>query len=388
MLDIISGIILGSLLGIVTGLTPGLHINLVSTLFIFLFSADNIVFWTCLITAMAVSHNFFEFLPAMLLNVPQEGSLLSLNKSSDFVKNGRIIEAIKLTSIGALGSIFACLIAFQFLSSTLIFLQENFKQYIKLILLFIASNMIIRDKPKASLLVFVLSGVLGFVVLNSEVLNQPLLSLLTGLFGISSIISNLKKDVEFPKQMKSVFVDVGKKDILKGLFSGVLASIIVGFVPGLGPSQASVIATSISKSNNPRKYLIALGSVNTADIFMSVLALNLIGKPRLGAFAILQNFLVNVDIFVMITACLFAGIFAYLTIGKISVRYVSLIEKVNYKKLNITLLVFLCIFVFVFNGWLGLLVALVAALIGLITEEGDISKSHMMGVLIIPILFY
>ncbi|MDD5417485.1 MAG: tripartite tricarboxylate transporter permease, partial [Candidatus Nanoarchaeia archaeon] len=248
MISVLIGIILGCFSGIVTGVIPGIHINLVASFLIFFAFSENSLFWICFITAMAVSHNFFEFIPALLLNIPEDGSELASAKTSSFLYEGRIIEALKLTSIGSLGALLLCMVALFFLSETIKFLQLNLKQFVKMFLIFISANMIFADRPKQSFFVFMLSGVLGFAVLTNDLLKQPLLALLTGLFGLSSVISNISKKVDFPKQMKNVAVDIKRSVVVKSLFSGVLASVILGFVPGLGPSQASYISTSISKN--------------------------------------------------------------------------------------------------------------------------------------------
>ncbi|MDD5418194.1 MAG: tripartite tricarboxylate transporter permease, partial [Candidatus Nanoarchaeia archaeon] len=217
---------------------------------------------------------------------------------------------------------------------------------------------------------------------------QPLLALLTGLFGLSSVISNISKKVDFPKQMKNVAVDIKRSEVVKSLFSGVLASVILGFVPGLGPSQASYISTSISKNKTPKNYLVSLGAVNTADIFMSILALNLIGKPRLGAFAVISNLFSDINMNIMLISCISAGVISFFMVNKLSPVFISFFEKIDFRKLNIYLLIFLPVLIFIIDGLTGLIVLFTASCVGLITEKLNVSRTHLMGVLILPILFY
>lgn len=114
MLEIIIGTILGALTGVFTGIIPGLHINMVATLLLSFsgFVVNFPLFWMCFIIAMAISHNFFDFIPSIFLGAPEEGNSLSALPGHKFLLEGRGLEAIKLASIGCLGGIIISLVLY------------------------------------------------------------------------------------------------------------------------------------------------------------------------------------------------------------------------------------------------------------------------------------
>src|SRR3972149_3190865 len=64
----------------------------------------------------------------------------------------------------------------------------------------ISFNMIILERRKfAALSAFLLAGLLGFIVLNMT-LKEPLLPLLTGLFGSASLFFSIKQNTKIGKQ--------------------------------------------------------------------------------------------------------------------------------------------------------------------------------------------
>lgn len=395
MLSIIIGTILGTFVGIATGIVPGLHINMIATLLLFFssFIIEIPLFWMCFIIAMAVSHNFFDFIPSIFLGAPEEGNSLAALPGHRFLLEGRGLEAIKLVSIGCLGGVIISLVLFPVFSILLPFLYENFKSYTRVLLFFISIHLILREKnPKKigyAFLVWVLSGVLGLIVLKTNMLKFPLLPLLSGLFGLSLVVTSIAKKTKIPGQIEKIVVEIKRKSVLKGILKGGFSSLILGFIPALGPSQASLLSSELSKKETEKDFLISIGAVNTSDVLMSVIALFTINKARSGAVKVIKDlFLIGgYEIFILFVCALASGIISYFLIKKMSVLFCRKISKINYSKLNYIVLFLISGFAFALNSFLGLLVLLVSCLIGIIAEKAEIKKSHLMAVLVFPVLF-
>ena len=76
----------------------------------------------------------------------------------------------------------------------------------------------------------------------------------------------------------------------------------------------------------------------------------------------------------------------HIQIGK---RMSGLVEKINYRKLCVASFVFILSMVYVFTGWFGLLLALLCTVVGILPIIAGISRTHLMGVLLLPtILFF
>ena len=90
----------------------------------------------------------------------------------------------------------------------------------------------------------------------------------------------------------------------------------------------------------------------------------------------------------LLISVLLAGTFAYfltLYIGKIFAKKFAKVPYALVIKLTISMVVIL---VFLFTGFMGLLVLIIATFIGLLPVEFGVRRSHCMGILLIPIIFY
>jgi len=77
--------------------------------------------------------------------------------------------------------------------------------------------------------------------------------------------------------------------------------------------------------------------------------------------------------------------FLTLKVGKIFAKRFANVPYALIIKLTISMIIIL---VFLFTGFAGLLILLVATLIGLLPVEWGIRRSHCMGILLIPIILY
>jgi putative membrane protein len=93
-------------------------------------------------------------------------------------------------------------------------------------------------------------------------------------------------------------------------------------------------------------------------------------------------------VYIIDVICLTSGIAAILTLflGK---RIPKFLEKLNYKTISSSIIIFISSMVFLLSGIEGLLILLTSVSIGLLCAYLGIRRSHCMGVLLIPsILFF
>src|SRR3989338_452718 len=82
-------------------------------------------------------------------------------------------------------------------------IQKALVKIVAFVLILISSFMILREeKWKIALLVFLMAGFLGYASLNLPI-KEPLLPLLTGLFGASSLLISIKEKATLVKQEKT-----------------------------------------------------------------------------------------------------------------------------------------------------------------------------------------
>ncbi len=392
MLYIFLFFILGILIGLIAGLVPGIHPNLfallVSTIFIRLFSEP--IYALVFLVSMGITNSIASFIPTIILGAPDPEDSLAALPGHRMLLKGLGYYAIKLTVLGSIVSIFLSILLLFFISPILQPSYQFLRRYIHIILLIVVFALIIKErKIFTATFCFILSGILGIVSLSIPINRSLLLfPILTGLFGLPMLIISLKNEPKIPfqstKEMK-----ISKKTINKNLFLGTVAGFITGILPGVGAAQATAIA-SIGERND-EGFLISIGATTTANILFSFLSIWLIGRPRSGlAVAVSKIMQIGFDEFVlMIMVSLLSGLIsAFLTL-KISKKVLNYISNIDYKKLNISVIILISVVTLWLTGIYGILLLITSTSLGLFTILSNVRRMHLMGVLILPtILFF
>ncbi|MFA5406079.1 MAG: tripartite tricarboxylate transporter permease [Candidatus Nanoarchaeia archaeon] len=384
-------IITGLLIGMLAGITPGLHPNTLMPLTIILFAWLEPTQFAILLVVLIITANYFEFIKTTYLSSPDEGSSLSLRYTQQLLMDGRGAEAIKLLSIGALGATLITAMITPLIISLVPAVYALISDYVALALILLSLHLILKEGEQIgkATIIFTLSGILGILVLRTQIINQPLLPLLAGLYSTSNIINNIKKQNNVPTQMSRVVTDVDRKIAIKGIMKAVMSSSIITFLPAIGPSQASIISHELVRTNDEKEKLITLGGVNTGDVLFSITALFAINKSRSGVIQQINKSVLNYNnyLLLIITAAITA-IICYIIINKMAYGISKQISKINYTKLNKVLLIFVIGLVLLINGWIGILVLLTATLIGMKSNDYDINQNHLMAAIILPTIIY
>ncbi len=395
--EILIAIILGCLMGTITGLTPGLHINLVALILLsispVILGYTNVIAVASFIIAMSVTHTFTDFISSTYLGAPSDDTALAVLPAHRLLLDGRGHEAVRLTTIGSL----LCLIITIALAPLLIyivpFIFNSLKNYVGWILLALVVFMILReetnDKRFWAFIVVLLSGTLGLVVFNTPNLEDPLLPMLSGLFGVCVLLLSLTQKVTIPIQRTTEMVKVKTSNLLKALFSGVFSGSLVSIFPGLGPAQAGVLSAQIVRKIDVYSYLIMVGGINTVSMILSLITLFTIEKARNGSIIVVQQLLqvINLNTLILfLSVALVAGGIATFFALYVSRIFSSIMNRLNYSMLSISIILFVVFMVYYFSGWIGLLVLVASTSIGLIPNIVDVSRSNSMACLLIPII--
>lgn len=359
-------------------------------------------FLAVFLMSMSISHALLEFIPSMFLGVPEEGTVMSVLPGHHLLLQGRGKEAIRLVALGGFGAILVTIIFFPIFALILPTLYGFLKPFIWILLILVVIFMFIRlnrdlQSIAWSVVIFLLSGIMGWIMLNSPVSSGvSLLCMFTGLFGVSTLIYSLSQSSEVPPQSQEHSLHIDSK-ILRGIFAGGIAGSILGFLPGMGPAQGSLLAQEISgggdNGDNKDGFLVAMSGVNVSDALFSLIAIYLIGNPRSGIAVYINKIVELFDfehlilyIFVSITAISFSLILC-LKLGDFMSEY---IQRFDYNKLSWLVIGFMSFLVLLFtlmehaNILFILMVYVTSIALGLLPHYLGLNKSNLMGVLIVP----
>ncbi|MCD7781360.1 MAG: tripartite tricarboxylate transporter permease, partial [Methanosphaera sp.] len=404
MISIIIALIIGIIVGIITGLIPGLHVNTVG---IIIFSAsttlleytDSTTICSFLVS-LALTHAMLEFIPSLLLAVPNEDTIVSIQPAHRLLFKGKGRYVIRLVSLGGYGSLILLIILIPVLFIVLPVVYDILKDYIGYLLVIVMALMIYFTNKNTrsrlySLLIFLVSGILGLVILNGNMgENLGLLVMLSGLFSISSLLYSININSHIPKQedFNGVIIDNGFK---KSVFAGSISGCILGLLPGLGPAQGTVIAQTLTfnKEFKSEEFIVTNSGINVCDTLFSLIAIYLINNPRSAISVYVETLLGDVTLGYIV-------LFIFISVISVSIScilsipigdwLINNIERVDYQKLSgliiIVLSIFIVCYTFFVGGciWYVLLCYITSISLGMIVNVVDISKSNLMGVLIVP----
>ncbi|HLC86157.1 MAG TPA: tripartite tricarboxylate transporter permease [Candidatus Nanoarchaeia archaeon] len=394
--QIILAIIIGCILGTITGITPGVHINLVSAL---IFALSSIllnytqpIILVIAITSMAITHTFLDIIPTTFLGAPNADDVLTALPAHKLLLEGKGGEAIRLAIIGSFLGLVSSIILTPFIIHLVELSYPIIKNYIATVLICISAYIIWKSKSRTlAFMLFALTGILGLAVFNMKTLEQPLFPLLSGLFGVSSLIISLKSKTTIPKQIEIDKIIIDKIRLAKNTIISLISSILTSFLPGLTSSHTTIIASTISKTKDPKEYLIINNSINTTSMILSFIALFSIDKARNGAVVVISNFINNftkIHLILLLATALTASFIAIILALKLNSLFCKYIEKINYSKLCLGIIIFLVFIVSILTGYLGLIVLITASSIGIIPKLLNIENTHLMGCLIVPVILY
>jgi putative membrane protein len=399
LLEILLFSIFGVSVGAITGLIPGMHINTLIPLIMgmtFLFASP--YYLIVFIVSLTVTWIFISYIPSIFFGAPQEDTSLAVLPGHRLLLEGRGYEAIKLTIIGGLGSLVITLILLSVFSSTVSNFYDMLRPYIQYLIAIVVLFMIASEKRLRKILsaafIILLSGFFGIITLSSNLVPSEniFFPVLTGMFGLSTIIISMKGKSKIPTQKEDSNLHISKVNLLKSILLGSVAGTLVGFLPSIGVSQAATIVSYLGRIGETRSFLVSLSGIRISHEIVSLLSLYFIQTPRSGASIAIQKVLPELtfyDVLLMIgVVCFTSGIAVLITmfLGK---RIPKLLAKLNYKYLSLSVIIFMLIMVFLMTGFYGLLIVFTSTSIGLLCANLGIKRSHCMGVLLIPsILFF
>ncbi|MBU0456683.1 MAG: tripartite tricarboxylate transporter permease [Nanoarchaeota archaeon] len=395
--EILLALILGIFSGCITGLIPGIHVNLISVLIIslspLLLTITSPIVLAVFIISLAITHTFLDSIPSIYLGAPDEAQALNVLPGHRLLNKGEGHNAIVYTVIGSLGCLILAIVLFPIFIVSMEKIYPLVKTYIGYILSLIMIIMISKDKGKRmkSLVAFLLAGCIGLIIFSIPNLKQPLFPLLSGLFGFSILLFSLMQKSIIPQQDLTKPLTITKKNIVKSVTAASGVGFIAAFLPGFGSSQAAIVATNVVGDVGDEGFLSLVGGINTANMLISVATAYVLDKARNGAILTVNKLLGKIgfqEMLIFLAVALVVGGIASILALMLSKAFSKLIVKVNYNKIVLSIIIFITLLTFYFDGFIGLTILATSTAIGLAASYWGVGKNHLMGCLILPVILY
>jgi putative membrane protein len=392
---LIIALLCGVSAGTLTGLAPGIHINLIAVILLASLSSFTgipLIALAVFVVAMSITHTFIDFIPSIFLGAPEEDTFLSILPGHEMLKEGHGFQAAVFTLYG---SLFALAIIIIFTPLFILFLPSFFniiKALIPFVLIFLSLYLIFRENNfLLSLIVFSLAGFLGLSSFQLPI-KEPLLPLLTGLFGLSSLIISLKNKQSFKPQTLSPIKEIKltKPELAKASLASIISAPLCSFLPGISSGHAATLGSELIPQNR-KGFLFLVGSINTIIMALSFVTVYSINKARSGSAAAIKDLLHPLspnDLIIILATIIVSGLISFFIGIKIAKFFALSLNKINYSKLTVFVIVILIIVNIIFSNWLGLIVLLTASALGIFCILSTSRRINLMGSLIIPAIVY
>ncbi|MDR2944577.1 MAG: tripartite tricarboxylate transporter permease [Methanosarcinales archaeon] len=426
----------GWFLGLLTGMIPGIHANNVAVIlagasaFLYSFGFTPVLV-SIVILSCAVSHTFHNIIPAVFLGAPGEETVFAVLPGHKLMAAGEGISAVRLS---ALGSAAAVLFSFLMILPTVFFLSRFYpllEPKIAFILIILSLIVLISEKKISKIFsaafVFLTAGILGVIAFEMDGSLNPILfsssssvlmPLLGGLFGVPQLIVSLfsKSEVYDSCDTKLNF---SSRLFLKNAFLGTAAGAFVSWLPGVSSSVAAVLAGFFKKNQieendifqTPseaeiilsKEYIVIVSAINTANAVFGLLAFFAIGKSRNGAVVSIRDILSDAgfplssgifsgetfELFILFySVIMLSSFFSYFSTIYAGKLIPAVFQKMNYQVVSGFVLLLLAFLVYSAGGSYGFILFIISIFVGFLPIVLHVRKSHLMGVILFPVILY
>jgi putative membrane protein len=397
MEEILLGAGIGILLGTISGVIPGVHANtlagvLLSFQVVLLTLFGPLVLAGAMFAAL-ITHTFVDAVPSTFLGIPDADTSLAVLPAHALCLEGNGEEAVR---IAALGSACAMVIAVPF-SVVCYFLlpalQPYFDWWIGILLVASVGYLIVTsESPGWGLALFLVSGILGIFALHYSFLSWHtlpgggaiLMPLLTGLFGISVLIT--ASQGMLPEQhFRGIRME--GKIIMKYSLLGTIAGVAVGWLPGLSTASANgVLASLIGYDKDRRAYILATNAANTANAFIGLAALFALSRMRNGVMVALSEIPLPTmsEMTVVGVLAAVAGYIITIALSRTAGRF----NGIDGKLLNHSVIAFVIVLSIILTGPFGVAVLILATALGLVPWLVNVPRVYCMGVIMVPVMLF
>lgn len=421
MLDPLS-VVLWALFGVAVGLLfswmPGFHVYNV----IALLTATGLTFtfmpsdaFPFFVLGAIVSFAYASTISTVYFSVADDTMIFMLFPTQRYLVVGRGHEAVLLTLIGAFGASLVLAASLPLLPLVLPTLRDLLNPYIPLFLaslvvfMFMSEWLKMGDRVEnprlriavawtqalGGIFVFLASGVLGFILMYTNLLPARvayvrLTPMFLGFFGLPWVLLNILSDVRIGEQITEDAVATDPRALLNGLFGGVLGGYIAAFFPIITGGMGALVAGHITSQRGDDTFIVSQGANRFVYyvgaflfLFLPAAAITRGGAAWLvsGVYQpkTYREYVYAAGVLLLASGVSFLGT---LLLSKAVARVVTR----HYKTVSYAVVGLLFLVSWALTGFMGVVVMVVASLIGLAAAFFNTRRSYCLGGLIFPVL--
>lgn len=417
-LTLLAIVLAGTVIGCGLALLPGLHVFNVAGLALLL-STRGVIGWTDQALAMfllgaLVGWAVVNVIPAVFLFAPDDANVVVVLPTTKYLMRGRGAEAAMLVGAGSLGALLGLALLSPILDEVLRPLRAIVQPHTGWMLTAIIAFLLLGEWPRANdlapplrrllsawaylgagLLTFILSGLLGFVLLyRSPVAVESafvnLMPAFVGLFAVPGLLQILLFGAKPPPQTTVLPAEIDPRLLLRGSLTGLSGGLFASVLPVVSGGIGGLLAGHATAQWNDRLFMISLGASKVAYYVGSLLLLFVPGLTlaRGGMAWMLSSVYVPYgwrNYWLAVAGMALAGVVAFVVLVGLARAVAKLINRFDVRWIAGGSLIAAVAITVAFTGWDGFVIMLVATTVGLIPVIVGGRRLNCLGVLLLPI---
>jgi len=383
--------IIGITFGILAGILPGIHTNTLQSIVLALHLPIESEHIAILLASMAFSRLAFEAVPAILLFVPDEETVVSMLPGHRLAHEGKAGMALNIYAFSTVASAAFASLLLPISLACFPLIYSALHPFTSLALALACIAMVFSEPGFLdrffALVCILVSGALGWASFNSG-LNDPFLPAFTGMFAIPAAIFalNSKTSNTNLSQQNSEFK---ASRLLPLIFIGSVLGALADLFPGMGSAAQIGLLVSFLVPFNSEGFLAFTAAISSSHLLFSLAASSSIGKARTGAAAAIASVLGGLesnDLMMLVGTALISISISSAFLHLFSKRIAEEFGRFDHQFLNISMLAFLPLLVYFTEGIRGLILLGAASAAGAMPLLAGCKRVHLMGFIIIPAL--
>ena len=417
--ELLGAALVGTVLSSLLACLPALHIYNIAGLLILLAPRIEGVLpgemLAMFMLGLVIGYAVVNTIPSVFFGAPDESTLFVVLPGQRYLMQQRGFEASVLTGVGGLGGLLVLLLLAPVMPRVFPVVRVVVGPHLHWILGAIIVFMLMSEWPKrsdrgrtglakfldawrslgAGILTFLLSGLLGMVLLYSNLVPaerafQNLLPAFVGLFAIPWVLQNLLSQAQVPVQYAGGSVDLSPGLIVRGVGAGALGGLFAAFFPVVTGGIGGFLAGHATAQRDDRLFIVSQGASKLiyyvgGFLLFFVPGLHLTRGGMAGMLSILYTPHTPATFWTVISATLICGALAFALLLGLSRAALWLVTHLDYRWVSAGTLALLVGVVVAVTGWGGLLISVVATAIGLLPVMWGARRMNCMGVLLLPL---
>ncbi len=411
--------LVGALLGAFIALVPGLHAYTLASMILALLPStphggpsDATVLF---LLGLVVGWVMLNMLPAIFLYAPDDANAGAVLPATKYLLRGRGAEATLLIGAGSLAALVGLVLLAPLFDQAFRPLRSILQPHTGWMLVAIIAFMLLGEWPRSNmlttplrrllsawaylgsgLLTFILSGVLGFVLMYRNPLEitqagQALAPAFMGLFVLPGALQMLIFSHTPPKQQIVPF-ELSGVMLLRGTLTGLAGGLFAGFLPVVSGGMGGLLAGHASSKYDDRLFLISQGASKVAYYVSSLMLFFVPGLTivRGGMTGMLSTTYIPYGwrIYALAVASIaLSGVLSFALLLLFTRAATKLANNLQPRWLALVTIVIALSITGVWFGGPGLVIAGVGLCIGLLPVLVGGRRMNCLGVLLLPITF-